>query len=91
MRKEFCSVFSCRAYWNVKCLPTGYAFRFYVYSIISNAIVVLPVELLHAVCFSAMWFASMDYASQIAPMGLSSAFQVTDWIAFICINVYGER
>ena len=52
-----------------------YFVGFYLYSWASNALIILPVELLHAICFSAMWYASIDMASQIAPMGLSAAFQ----------------
>ena len=54
---------------------TTYFVRFYIYSWTESVLFILPVELLHAVCFSTMWYASVDLASQIAPMGLSAAFQ----------------
>ena len=72
-RRELVFYIGCRAV--IYLALVAYAVRFYAFSIVSNAVIVLPIELLHAVCFSAMWFASMDFASQIAPMGLSSAFQ----------------
>lgn len=54
---------------------TTYFLRFYIYSWASNALFILPVEILHVVCFSSMWYASVNLAAQLAPMGFSAAFQ----------------
>ena len=49
--------------------------RFLSYSFLTNAWQVLPVELLHGVCFGLMYAAASAYASIISPKGMSATVQ----------------
>lgn len=49
--------------------------RFLSYSFLTNAWYVLPVELLHGVCFGLMYGAASAYASIISPKGMSATVQ----------------
>ncbi|MCB0083815.1 MAG: MFS transporter [Caldilineaceae bacterium] len=49
--------------------------RMFAYAAISQPVLVLPVQLLHGLTFSAMWVAGVAYADRIAPAGLGAAAQ----------------
>jgi PPP family 3-phenylpropionic acid transporter len=51
------------------------AVRLLTYAIISNPWLVLPVQLLHGLSFSALWAAGVAYADKIAPPGLGATAQ----------------
>jgi PPP family 3-phenylpropionic acid transporter len=51
------------------------AVRVMAYSLIRVPWLVLPVQLLHGLCFSAMWVASVGLASEIAPEGMGATAQ----------------
>ena len=53
----------------------AYFVRFLCYSFLTNAWYVLPIELLHGVCFGLMYAAASAYASVIAPVGMSATVQ----------------
>ena len=53
----------------------AYAVRFASYSFLNNAWFILPVELLHGVCFGLMYAAASAYASIISPAGMSATVQ----------------
>ena len=52
-----------------------YFVRFLGYSFLTNAWYVLPIELLHGVCFGLMYAAASAYASIISPAGMSATVQ----------------
>ena len=49
--------------------------RFLSYSFLTNAWYVLPVELLHGVCFGLMYASASAYASIISPKGMTATVQ----------------
>ncbi|MEZ4713660.1 MAG: major facilitator superfamily domain-containing protein 6 [Caldilineaceae bacterium] len=49
--------------------------RLFAYAVISQPALVLPVQLLHGLTFSAMWVAGVAYADRIAPAGLGATAQ----------------
>jgi PPP family 3-phenylpropionic acid transporter len=51
------------------------AVRVMAYSLIRVPWLVLPVQLLHGLCFSAMWVASVGLANEIAPEGMGATAQ----------------
>jgi PPP family 3-phenylpropionic acid transporter len=51
------------------------AVRLLTYAIISTPWLVLPVQLLHGLSFSALWVAGVAYADKIAPPGLGATAQ----------------
>ncbi|MCL4303329.1 MAG: MFS transporter [Anaerolineae bacterium] len=51
------------------------AVRLLAYAVISNPWLVLPVQLLHGLSFSALWAAGVAYADRIAPPGLGTTAQ----------------
>jgi PPP family 3-phenylpropionic acid transporter len=51
------------------------AARLLAYAVISNPWLVLPVQLLHGLSFSALWAAGVAYADRIAPSGLGATAQ----------------
>ncbi|MEZ4659403.1 MAG: MFS transporter [Caldilineaceae bacterium] len=53
----------------------GRIVRLFAYAVISQPVLVLPVQLLHGLTFSAMWVAGVAYADRIAPPGLGATAQ----------------
>ncbi|CAN0075716.1 unnamed protein product, partial [Discosporangium mesarthrocarpum] len=53
----------------------AYLTRFIWYTILKNPWMVLPAEVLHGLTFAAMWAATLEYATKIAPAGLTSTVQ----------------
>jgi Na+/melibiose symporter-like transporter len=53
----------------------GYVVRFLLYTVIQNPWFVLPVELLHALTFAAMWSAGILYSAENSPPGLEATGQ----------------
>lgn len=51
------------------------AVRLLAYAVISNPWLILPVQLLHGLSFSALWAAGVAYADRIAPPGLGTTAQ----------------
>ena len=52
-----------------------YAVRCGCYSILRNPWFVLPVELLHGICYGAFWPASTSYCNLVAPQGMEATVQ----------------
>ncbi|XP_022177883.1 major facilitator superfamily domain-containing protein 6-like [Myzus persicae] len=53
----------------------GFAVRFFLYSIITNPVWVLPVEMLNGVTYALAYSAAASYAAQIAPPGAEGTLQ----------------
>lgn len=53
----------------------GFAVRFLLYSIITNPVWVLPVEMLNGVTFALAYSAATSYAAQLAPVGSEGTLQ----------------
>ena len=63
---------------HMTCLCTGlfaYVVRFFSYSLITNPWCIIPVELVHCLCFGLTYAAASSYASMIAPEGTSATIQ----------------
>lgn len=52
-----------------------YSLRFFLYSILQDPWLILPIELLHGICFGALWPAAASFANQVAPEGLGATVQ----------------
>ncbi|KAJ8028162.1 Major facilitator superfamily domain-containing protein 6 [Holothuria leucospilota] len=52
-----------------------YCLRFFLYSILKNPWLILPIELLHGICFGALWPAATSFADKIAPPGMGATVQ----------------
>jgi PPP family 3-phenylpropionic acid transporter len=50
----------------------AHAIRVLAYSVIRRPLLVLPVQLLHGLSFSALWVASVSYANELAPEGMGA-------------------
>ncbi|XP_060065589.1 major facilitator superfamily domain-containing protein 6-A-like [Ylistrum balloti] len=61
--------------WCLYGVFAAYALRFFLYSVLSNAWFVLPIEVLHSITFGLMWATSTSYASIISPPGMSATIQ----------------
>ncbi|XP_022182057.1 major facilitator superfamily domain-containing protein 6-B-like isoform X2 [Myzus persicae] len=53
----------------------AYAVRFYLYSIITNPVWVLPVELLNGITYALAYAAAISYAAELAPVGAEGTLQ----------------
>lgn len=53
----------------------AYAVRMFCYSILVNPVYVLPIEMLHGICYGLLWPSCTEYANHIAPQGMSSTLQ----------------
>lgn len=53
----------------------AFAVRFYLYSIITNPILVLPVELLNGITYALGYSTAISYAAQLAPVGAEGTLQ----------------
>ncbi|HEX2907646.1 MAG TPA: MFS transporter, partial [Phototrophicaceae bacterium] len=49
--------------------------RCFLYAVIRNPLGLIPVQLLHGLCFSAMWAASVNYVNELAPAGMGASAQ----------------
>jgi MFS family permease len=54
---------------------TTLAVRLLAYALVTNAWLVLPIQLLHGLSFSALWTAGVAYADKLAPPGLGATAQ----------------
>ncbi|KAJ8028156.1 Major facilitator superfamily domain-containing protein 6 [Holothuria leucospilota] len=52
-----------------------YCLRFFLYHILQNPWLILPIELLHGICYGAFWPAAATFANKIAPPGMSATLQ----------------
>ncbi|PIK39389.1 putative major facilitator superfamily domain-containing protein 6 [Apostichopus japonicus] len=52
-----------------------YTLRFFLYAILRNPWLILPIELLHGICFGAMWPAMTSFANKVAPPGMGATVQ----------------
>lgn len=53
----------------------AYAVRLFCYSILVDPLYVLPIEMLHGVCYGLLWPSCTEYANHIAPEGMSATLQ----------------
>jgi predicted MFS family arabinose efflux permease len=53
----------------------GFATRFMLYSYINHPLMVIPIELLHALTSSSIWLTSMSLAVLVAPIGFERSMQ----------------
>ncbi|XP_060874397.1 major facilitator superfamily domain-containing protein 6-like isoform X3 [Metopolophium dirhodum] len=53
----------------------AFAVRFYLYSIITNPVCVLPVELLNGITYALAYSAVISYAAELAPVGAEGTLQ----------------
>ncbi|CAI6371734.1 unnamed protein product [Macrosiphum euphorbiae] len=65
----------------------GFAVRFFLYSIITNPVWVLPVEILNGVTFALAYSAATSYAALIAPAGAEGTLQGLLGTAMIGLGV----
>jgi len=66
----------------------GFAFRFLLYSIITNPVWVLPVEVLNGVTYALAYSAATSYAAQLAPLGAEGTVQGFVGTAFTGLGMY---
>ena len=52
-----------------------FAVRFFLYALVSSALLVLLIQLMHGVTFVVLWTAGVSYADKIAPAGLGATAQ----------------
>jgi len=52
-----------------------FAVRFFLYSIITNPVYVLPVELLNGLTYALAYSAATSYVSELAPVGAEGTLQ----------------
>ncbi|KAJ8028155.1 Major facilitator superfamily domain-containing protein 6 [Holothuria leucospilota] len=52
-----------------------YCLRFFLYHILQNPWLILPIELLHGICYGAFWPAATTFANKIAPQGMGATLQ----------------
>lgn len=64
-----------------------FAVRFFLYSIIRNPILVLPVELMNGVTYALAYSALVSYADRIAPVGTEGTLQGIVGAAFSGIGI----
>jgi len=53
----------------------GFAGRFFLYSIVTNPVCVLPVELLNGLTFALAYSAATSYAAEVVPAGAEGTLQ----------------
>lgn len=66
----------------------GFAVRFFLYSIITNPVWVLPVEMLNGVTYALAYSAAASYAAQIAPPGAEGTLQALLGTALMGFGTY---
>jgi len=69
----------------------GFAVRFFLYSIITNPVWVLPVEILNGVTFALAYSAATSYAALIAPAGAEGTLQGLLGTAMIGLGKYNMQ
>ncbi|CAI6363531.1 unnamed protein product [Macrosiphum euphorbiae] len=63
-----------------------FAARFFLYSIITNPVLVLPVELLNGLTYALAYSAATSYAAELAPVGAEGTLQGIVGTAFLGIG-----
>ncbi|XP_052076345.1 major facilitator superfamily domain-containing protein 6-A-like [Mytilus californianus] len=74
----YVSGFFIKKIGHINCLYVvfiAYAARFIIYSFLTNAWSVLPVEMLHGITFGIMWATATSYCSILTPPGMSGTIQ----------------
>lgn len=66
----------------------GFAARFFLYSIITNPVYVLPVEIFNGPTYALAYSAATSYAAVLAPVGTEGTLQGIVGTAFVEIGTY---
>jgi PPP family 3-phenylpropionic acid transporter len=86
--------------WGAKpllvCAGLAYAVRLMIYAIFPDPTIVLAAQLLHGLCFGALWIAGVHEAQRLAPAGLAATSQsllgtTTFGVAVVLANLVGGR
>ncbi|PIK59853.1 putative major facilitator superfamily domain-containing protein 6 [Apostichopus japonicus] len=65
-----------------------YSLRFFLYSILQDPWHILPIELLHGICFGALWPAAASFANKVAPEGMGATVQTLMSAASLGLGEY---
>ncbi len=65
-----------------------YGLKLLIYSVLQNPWLVLPIEVLHGVCYGVFWPAATSYCDLIAPGGMQATVQTVAWAINCGIGEY---
>lgn len=66
----------------------AWATRFIVYSILINPWLILPVELLHGICFGLLWPNVTAFCNDVAPPGMAATLQAIAFALYAGLSKY---